>query len=158
MTHHRRVPAIVILVAALLLALGYARRGTARPGTGADAASYAGLTLDQLEKRIGAGAVPPAAWEAYGGRLFDSGDFARSALAYAQAIDAQPYNRAARLRRGIALANARDHPGLLAFLREQVYAEPKLAAELFDRPELAGYLANPEFAALRADARAQAMD
>jgi tetratricopeptide (TPR) repeat protein len=111
-----------------------------------------------LEHTIAAGQATTQTWLAYGLALDTAGQYARAAMAYEKVLDAEPYHRPARFARGLSLARANDHEGLLAFLQTQLHVEPKLVAELLDRPELAAQLSDSRVVALQKEARAQAMD
>jgi len=154
--HYRRLPSIIVLVAFATLSLTYARPWRPRGGSGNG--DLANATLDQLERRIAQGITTPQTWSEYGRRLFDAGQFARAAQAYEMVIEAEPYQRPARLQCAVSFASAGDADHLFSFLRSQLHVEPKLVAELFDRAELQRYLSEPRFATLRNEARAQAMD
>lgn len=143
-----------MLVVAFTLAMVYARPLSSRRSDHA----AAGSSLENLEQQIAAGNAATEIWAAYGERLFTAGQFDRAAMAYEHVIEQQPYNRTARFQCGLAWANANDADRLLAFARNQLYFEPKLAAEILDRPEARRFLSDPRFAVLQKDARAQAMD
>ena len=151
MNHYRRLPAIVVLVASLALAIAYAR-----PWQAAGATS--GSDLRSLEHTIAAGKATTQTWLAYGQALDTAGQYARAAMAYEKVLESEPYHRPARFARARSLAKAGDRDGLLPYLQIQLHVEPKLVAELLDRPELSPYLSDPRFAALQKEARAQAMD
>ena len=151
LNHYRRLPAIVVLVASLALAIVYARPWQA-------AGSAGGTDLSALEHTIAAGRATTQTWLAYGQALDNSGQFSRAAMAYEKVLESEPYHRPARFARGLSLAKANDRDGLLAFLQIQLHVEPKLVAELLDRPELSPQLSDSRFVALQKEARAQAMD
>ena len=146
----------MVLVAACLLAGLYTRAFSA--GNKDTHGNLDRATLEQLERMIATGTAPPQAWAAYGQRLYDTRQYARSALAYRRVIEAEPYNRPARFQCALALAAANDADGLLAYLRGQLYVEPKLVAELLDHSALKRIQADARFAILKKEARAQAMD
>lgn len=155
MNSYRRLPALIVLVVAIALATLYARPLSNKQSSGQSGSS---ATLEQLEQQIATGSAPTEIWSAYGERLFNANQFDRAAMAYEHVIEQEPYNRAARFQCGLAWANTNNPDRLLAFVRTQLYAEPKLAAEILDRPEARQYLSDPRFAMLQKDARAQAMD
>ena len=154
MNNYRRLPAMLVLVVALSLATLYARPRQHNRGDGAGGNS----SLDQLEQQIASGSASTETWSAYADRLFTAGQFDRAALAYEHVIEQQPYDRATRFRCALAWADTNDADRLLAFARDQLYFEPKLAAEILDRPECRKFLGDPRFALLQKDARTQAMD
>jgi hypothetical protein len=139
-----------VLVAFALLAIGYARPWQA-PG-------LAGGGVDELEQVIASGQATSQTWLAYGEHLFGTQQFARAAMAYEKVLETEPYHRPARFQRALCLARAQDSAGLLEYLRSQLHVEPKLVAELMDRPELGSFLGDASFSSLQKEARAQAMD
>jgi hypothetical protein len=154
LNNYRRLPPTLILVAACAISALYVFIARVRHANG----NIDQLSLVELEQKIAASDATPPIWLAYGQRLFEAGQFERAALAYQRVIDAEPFNRAARLQRALALAAGKDADGLAAFLRDQLYSDPKLAAEILSRPELHEYLSDARFATLQKDAAAQAMD
>ncbi len=128
----------------------------ARPWQAAGAAG--GTDLAALEHTIAADRATTQTWLAYGQALDTAGQYARAAMAYEKVLETEPYHRPARFARGLSLAQAGDGDGLFAFLQTQMHIEPKLVAELLDRPELASRLADNRFVTLQKEARAQAMD
>ena len=154
-TYRRLLPS-AILVASLGLSALYVHRAAGKAaGLSADADQ---MSLAQLEQKIADSNAPPAVWMAYGRRLYDANELSRAALAYAHVMEAEPFNRDARFQRALALAGANDAEGLLVYLRDQLYIDPKLPAEALGRSELSQFLTDPRFAALQKDAAAQAMD
>jgi tetratricopeptide (TPR) repeat protein len=154
----RRLPSAIVLVVALSLSAVYAHRANLRRthGSGSDAEHS---TLQELEQQIATGTARPETWSAYGHALFAADQYDRAALAFEHVIESQPSNREARVQAGLSLAAAGDADRLLAFLRDQLYFEPKLAVELLDRAEMQRFLTDdPRFSTLQKDARAQAMD
>ena len=147
---HSRIPAIVILVA--IAGVGYAYvhrlRADARPAEG----------LAALEARIQSGNAGKAEWLAYGSALNAAGEYGQAARAFKQVLEIEPYHREAKVEAVVAMANAGDREGLAGFLRDLVYAEPKLCVDLFERRELKPYLGDARFQAFQKEARAQAMD
>jgi tetratricopeptide (TPR) repeat protein len=131
--------------------LGYARPWQA-------AGSAGGTDLAALEHTIAAGQATTLTWLTYGQALENAGEHARAAMAYEKVLESEPYHRSARFARGVSLAKARDRDVLLPYLQTQLHIEPKLVAELLDRPEMSPYLSDPRFLAVQKDARAQAMD
>lgn len=135
------------MIAAILYARPWQSTGQASPGG-----------IEALETQIAAGTADVQTWLAYGQALYGTGQFARSAMAYEKAIELEPYHRPARFQRGLALAKAGDREGLFDYLTAQLHQEPKLVAELLDRPELGAFLTEARYASLQKEARAQAMD
>jgi hypothetical protein len=136
-----------------MLSALYARASSSGNDGDVDRAS-----LEQLERMIAGGSTSTQTWAAYGKRLFENKQFSRSALAYGRVIEIEPYNRPARLQCALALAGTGEADPLLAYLRTQLYVEPKLVAELLDHGDLQRYRSDARFVALQKEARAQAMD
>ncbi|HSV12824.1 MAG TPA: hypothetical protein VLI90_01095 [Tepidisphaeraceae bacterium] len=154
-TYRRLLPGAILVVSLGLSAL-YAHRAAGK-GDGS-LLDDDKISLAQLEQKIADSNAPPAVWMSYGRRLYDAKEYSRAALAYAHVMEAEPFNRDARFQRALALAGAGDAEGLLGYLRDQLYTDPKLPAEALGRSELRQFLNDPRFAALQKDAAAQAMD
>jgi hypothetical protein len=147
---HSRIPAILILVASIGLGYAYLRkaRADARPAGG----------LEALEAKIQSGKADKKDWLDYAAALNDAKKYGQAAQAYKKVLELEPYHRQAKFEVALALANAGDKDGLAHFLRDLVYAEAKLAVDLFERREMKPYLEDPQFQGLQKEARAQAMD
>jgi len=156
-----RWPAALVLV--LTAAAGWAYLQTA----GAKAPADGGPTLEQLELMIANPDAPAETWRRYAQRLEAVGRPAHAASAYQRYLDADPYDRETRLRCALALADAADDAGppdpagqdkLLAFMQDMVLMDPKLAVDVFDRPELKLFLGDPRFQEVKTAAVIQSMD
>jgi hypothetical protein len=143
-----------VLVVACGLSILYARTAGAKK---ADQSDLDRATLQQLEQVIATGSASPAAWAAYGRRLYEARDFPRAALAFERVINGEPYHRPARFQLALSHAAANNAEGLLTFLQAQVFVEPKLVAELLDRSELQAFLGDARFATLQKEPRAPEM-
>ena len=84
--------------------------------------------------------------------------FAHAAQAYRKALELEPYHREARFACALALALAGDDEDFYVFMRDLIFHDAKLAADLFERRECQACLAQPRFKALQQEARSQAMD
>ncbi len=153
MRHYPRKPVIAVLLAACLasaaavFAVGaWGERAGGRP------------TLAELASAVAHEDASAQVWVAYADRLCEAGEYGHAADAYEKALQVNPLNRDARLGCGVALARAQDAAGLYAWAQRLIYTDPKLACELLDRPECAGYLSQERFAKLRQEARFQNMD
>ena len=149
-THHRRIPSLLILIAAFAAGALYLRVwGKAGPSE----------SLEQLEKRIAGGKADVNTWRDYGDRLVESRKFARAADAYRKALELAPSQRELRIKLAVALAGGGQEEELYNYMRELITRnDSKLVLELFDKPELAKYLAQDQFLSLQTDARNQSVD
>jgi hypothetical protein len=148
---HNRIPALLILLLAVCVGAVYLRqanRAAARPAEG----------LAALEAKIRGGNAGKADWLNYAVALNGEQHYGQAAQAYRKVLELEPYNRQVKIEYVVAMANAGDKGGLGQYLKDLVYAEAKLALELFDRKELKPYLADAQFEGLQKEARAQAMD
>lgn len=153
-THYRRLPALVILVAGVALGALYLKtwgRQTAEP--------EARRKLEALISGQIPGHVATAKdWLAYGDILAREKEYGPAAEAYAKVLEKENYNRDARQGRAVCLAQAGNEEECFNFMKTLVFSEPKLAVDLFERRELQRYTSIDRFAALYKDAKAQAMD
>jgi len=150
---HSRIPAALVLVAAIALAGVYlfAWNRLARAQTSSRA-------LDQLESLIAAGRADAAIWDAYGQKLQELKRYDRAVAAYHKALEIEPLHRDARFHCAIALVEMGDREATFIHMRDLVIGDPKLAEDLFERPEMRACLAEARFAALAKEAHVQAMD
>ena len=172
---YSRIPAASVLVAAI--ALGALYLLTWNRIAGANASSRA---LDELEALIAADHADANTWDAYGHKLHELKRYDRAIVAYRKALELEPLHREARIHCAIAayrkaleleplhrdarihcaiaLVRSGDRDGSFAHMRDLVLADPKLAEDLFELPELRECLAEARFAALAKEAHVQAMD
>jgi predicted Zn-dependent protease len=151
-TYHRRLPAVLVLVASAALGVLYlATIGRAGAGVG-------GGSIEEIEQAIAGGKTDVATWTAYAQALAKGNQHARAAMAWKKVIDAEPYNRAARIGGALALAQGGTEDEFHAYMRELVYGQSKLAMEIFERAEIQPLMAKKRIADLKNEARAQAMD
>lgn len=148
---HNRIPALLILVLAACAGAAYLRQANR-------AANQPRPALEVLEKKIADGTADKKDWHDYAVALAQQGKFPQATQAYRKVIELEPFNRQAKIDYVVTLANAGDKDGLGHYLKDLVYAEAKLALELFERKELKPFLADPAFENLQKEARAQAMD
>ncbi|MEX1088279.1 MAG: hypothetical protein WEC36_03565 [Phycisphaeraceae bacterium] len=149
---HPRLPAAAVLLLAAALGAALVMLG------GATTQGQADTPLADLERAIARSDADAAAWHAYAAKLEELKQYDRAALAYQRVLELEPYHRQAKLHTAIVLAQLGDAERYLAYLGDLTIADPKLAADLFARPENQAYLRQPRFAALARDARSQAMD
>lgn len=147
-----RTPAVIVLLLASALGAGVmALSGTVTQGR-------SGVPLAELERAIAHSDADATAWYAYAGKLEELRQFDHAAQAYQRVLELEPYHRQAKLHAALVLAQLGDAERYLAYLSNLTIADPKLAADIFARPESQGYLSQPRFAALAREARSQAMD
>jgi hypothetical protein len=149
-----RIPAILVLILSVGTIVLYLRSGVDVEGARENSAQ----SLESMELRIAAGESSPELWFAYGQRLASEARHAAAAAAYAQVLASEPYHREARFGRSMALAQAGESDPFFAYMRDLVYSEPRLAVEVFDRPEVQRYRADGRFRPLHREAHIQALD
>ncbi|MFA7238199.1 MAG: tetratricopeptide repeat protein [Phycisphaeraceae bacterium] len=153
MVHYSRKPAILIL--ALAAVAGYAiltRASSASPDTN-DAPALADLQILIAQSDAG-----PDLWRQYAHRLQQLKQYPHAAQAYQRVLQFDPYDRPAKLQCASVLALAGNPDELASFMKQVISLDPKLAADIFTRPELQTYLTQPAFLALNTEARVQSMD
>lgn len=117
-----------------------------------------GPSLKELELAIADPDAKPATWLQYGQRLFEEKRYAHAAAAYARVLAIDPYERQANLQSALALALAGDADAFHDFMRDLILRDPRLAENIFGRPESQTYLTAPRFVSLVKQAHVQAMD
>ncbi len=140
---------MVLLLIASIGAVYFHRHGRAN-GTGEG--------LEALELVIHKGKADKEIWLRYAEALSTGGKFDRSAQAYKKVLELEPFHRQAKFGCALALAQAKNTDELYQFVKDLVFAEPKLAMDLLDRPELMSFMSDKRFPALQREAKAQAMD
>jgi tetratricopeptide (TPR) repeat protein len=160
MTRHPRLPALIVLVSAAtlgalyLVAWGQIEKHWKNGGN---------QTLDALKKQVETEGKSPRGvsaetWLAYADALANAKQFAPAADAYKEVIALQPSKRDAKFQCGLALAQADAPNPFYDYLKELVYGDPKVAEDLFNRPETQTYLKEDRFVSLAKEAKNQAMD
>ena len=155
MRRYRRMPAVIILAVIGVLGAGYVLAWDKVERIWKK--SPVEQSVEALEKKIAAGDQSAATWLAYAEAL-KAKDPGRAATAYQQVIKLEPGHKEAKFQCALCLANAARANELHDFLKELVYAEPKLAMMILDRPEAQKYVSEERFALLKTEARNQAMD
>lgn len=153
MKHHPQQPATFVLL--LTLALGLL---LAMLDNHLLAVSENDAALLELEQAIGQPDVQPATWLKYAKTLEQASRFDHAAMAYRKVLEVEQHNRQARLSAATCLARARQADVLLAFVDESVRVDPKMAVDIFDRPEIQPYMSDPRMATLAKEAQFQSMD
>jgi len=108
---------------------------------------------EDVEERMGADA-----WLAKARTLAEQGDWAGAAEACNRALQIEPFRTEAQAERSLLLARAGDAGPLFDWLDHLVVVNAFLADGLLDRSEFSRYRTDARFAALREEARMQAMD
>ena len=159
-TRYPRKPALIVVLLALGIGVFYVkawgkidRLWTKQPGE---------QSVEALEKRVAqeskSGKVSIATWTAYANALSDAKQYAKAAAAYREVLAIDPTQRGAKFQVGLALAQAGATDEFYNYQKDLVYGEPKLAVELFDRPEAQKYMSEARFVSLSKEAKSQAMD
>ena len=152
MTQCSRKPAVAVLLAAVLAGTVYVWHSGAGTRTGDGAA------LAELEQAIARPDATTDTWLRYAQCLHQARRFDHAVMAYTQVLENDPYRRVANLQCAAALAQLGDADRLEEFVRRLVALDPRLALDVFGRPELQPYLAGERFQQLHKHAVAQSMD
>ncbi len=156
MNRYKRTPALIVLLVSAILGVVYvAAWGRIEQYFNRNGG---GQTIAALEKKIAAGDKTIETWNAYGDALLDAGQHSQAADAFKQVLAIAPYKRDVKFQFAVSLGSAGRSDELFNFLKDQVYSEPKLAQDLFDRPVIQKYVNEDRFANLLKEARNQAMD
>jgi tetratricopeptide (TPR) repeat protein len=152
MNQRSRTPAGLILLLTFLLGAGYvwSTRVEGRVGTG--------QTLEQLEQAIANPDATTETWLHYAQCLQHERRYDHAVLAYQRVLETDPYSRAANFQCVAALALLGDGDRLHSFLVKLIQLDPRLALDVFTRPELQPYLKQSRFAEAHKQAVVQAMD
>lgn len=152
MNQRSRTPAGLVLLLTFLLSAGYVwnTRVDGRPGQG--------QTLVQLEQAIANPDATTETWLHYGQCLQQERRYDHAASAYQRVLETDPYSRVANFQCVAALALLGDGDRLHAFLVKLIQLDPRLALDVFARPELQRYLKQPRFAEAHKQAIVQSMD
>lgn len=97
-------------------------------------------------------------WRQYALRLQEDKQFDHAAQAYERVLQFDPYDRPAKLQCASVLALAGNAERLAQFMKQVIMLDPKLAVDIFTRPEMQTYLADSRFVALSQEAKVQSMD
>jgi tetratricopeptide (TPR) repeat protein len=105
----------------------------------------------------------PETWLAYAQALKSRGLFKEAAVAFDQVLKSDPYQRDARLggaycRAILGQKDAGDADNFLRFMKDAVRFDPKTAKAIFERPEVAVFLAEARFQTVKNDAVAGSLD
>jgi hypothetical protein len=152
-----RIPAVMMLLALLAFGVGmiFARRGAANVTRDSELAA--------LKTAVEKPDPKPEAWLSYAQALRSRSDFKGAAIAFDQVLKADPYKRDARLggaycRALLGRQNPGDADNFLIFMKDTVAVDPKTAKAIFERPEVAVYLAEARFQTVKNDAIAGSLD
>jgi len=151
MIQRSRTPAAAILF--IVLAAGIFFLGISRRAGVADDAE-----LQRLQKAVAQPNAGTAVWLEYATKLEQAGQLANAARAYQHILESDAYNAAARLQCAGCLAKVGNADELFAFLKSTLEVNPKLALNLCSRPEMARFMGELRFVALKEEAVAGSMD
>ena len=152
MIQYSRKPALLIIVLAIAGGGWLLTRGVSAAHTN-DAP-----TLSDLQIMIAQPDASPDLWRQYARRLQQAEQYTHAARGYQRVLQFEQYDRQAKLQCASVLALAGNAKKLAAFMKQVIGLNPKLAVDIFTRPELQTYLALPRFVALNTEARVQSMD
>ena len=152
MRQFSRTPAAIVLLATVLTGTAYV--WNSRAGVQADS----GPALADLEQAISRPDATTDTWLRYAQRLQQAGRFDHAVMAYARVLENDPYRRVANLQCAAALARLGDADRLHEFVNRLTQLDPRLALDVFGRPELQPYLADNRFLQIYKLAVAQSMD
>ena len=145
MIQHSRIPAIITLAA--IAGIGAVVFANHRGVATADESELAAL-----QAAVAQPDAKPAAWLTYATKLQALGRFSRAEIAYKSFLESDPYNRQARLQCAICVALAGSGDDFAEFMKGTILVDPKLAVDIFGRPEAAKYLGEERFKALQREA------
>jgi tetratricopeptide (TPR) repeat protein len=152
MIQRSRKPAVAVLLATFVAGAAYLH-GTAAASRTAD-----GPALAQLEVAIADPDATPETWLLYAQLLQQAGRFPHAAAAYQRVLEADPFSHVANLQCAVVLALAGDADQFYGFMNKLLLVDPRLALDIFGRPEAQRYLSADRFQTLFAQARVQSMD
>ena len=153
MNQRSRTPAGIVLLLTFVLCVGYgwSTRAAGRGGG-------PGHDLAQLEQAIANPDATTDTWLHYAQALQHARRHEHALSAYQRVLENDPYSRVANFSTVAALALLGDTERLHGFLAKLIQLDPRLAVDVFVRPELQPYLKQPRFAELHKQATVQAMD
>jgi hypothetical protein len=146
MIQHSRKPAVAVLVAVIFASVLYVRNSHVV------ATANAGTDLSELERAI------TETWLLYAQRLQDAKRLDHAALAYQRVLADDPYNRMANLQCATLLAATGNADKFYSFMNNLLLVEPRMALDIFGRPEARPFLAEARFQNLQSQAQSQSMD
>lgn len=152
MIQRSRTPALVVLLLAVLLGGAYLWV------SGAESRAAPGSSLTELEQAIASPDASTDTWLRYAQCLENDRRFDHAAAAFQRVLETDPYCRIANLHYAAALARAGDADRLLTFLTKLTQLDPRLALDVFARPELQPFLKQARFDQAHKQAVVQSMD
>lgn len=117
----------------------------------------AGTTLTALEQAIANPDASTDVWLQYGQQLEKEKQFEQAAAAFQHVLETDPYSRTANLHCAAVLAQL-DADRLAPFLARMIELDPRLALDVFGRPEIQPHLRHARFQTLLNQARIQSLD
>ena len=159
MNQYPRKPALIVLLVATVLGVVYVSAWGKIEKLWKKQPS--GQSIEAMEAKIAelskAGSVPVATWREYADALMGAKEYLKAAAAYKEVLALEPQHDA-KFQCGLALAMGGDSDGFFDFQKGLIYSEPKLAVDIFERPETQGFRKEKRFADLVNEAKNQAMD
>lgn len=152
MVQYSRTPAIVVAILAVVGGWWLLSGGVSAVSIN-DAPALADLQVLIAQPDAGR-----ELWLQYAQRLQQAGQFLHAAQAYQRVLQFDPYDRPTKLQCAAVLARAGNADELARFMKQVCSLDPKLAMDIFTRPDMLSYLAQPAFIALSNEARVQSMD
>ena len=142
----------MVLLLTFFVATGYVWNSRAADRAGR------GPALTELEQAIANPDASTETWLLYAQRLQQEQRFDHAAMAYQRVLETDPDSRTANLQCAAALAQLGDADRLHGFLSHLTQLDPRLAQDVFGRPELQRYLKQSRFQSLLNQARIQSLD
>ena len=152
MIQSSRLPAVLILAG--VLACG----GLFMAVRQSDAAAAGASHLPELQAAVARPGATAKEWLAYAKTLQELKRFADATWAFEQTLRLDPLIPEARLQGAICYAQKGNADEFFTFMQATKVAKPTLARDIFLRPEVQRYLAEPRFQALQKEAIAASMD
>jgi tetratricopeptide (TPR) repeat protein len=152
MIQRSRTPAVLVLLLTILAATGYVW------STRAEDRTTRGQVLAQLERAIANPDASTETWLRYAQCLQQEQRFDHAVMAYQRVLETDPDSRTANLQCAATLAQLGDADRLHGFLSRLIQLDPRLALDVFGRPELQRHLKQDRFQSLLNQARIQSLD
>lgn len=147
-----RTPAAAILLATFVAGTAYVY------ATRTDARASRTQSLTELEQAVANPDASTDTWLLYGQRLQQDQRFEHAVMAYQRVLETDPYSRTANIQCVAALSLLGDTDRLAGFLAHLIQLDPRLALDVFGRPEIQPHLRLERFQGLLNQARIQSLD
>jgi cytochrome c-type biogenesis protein CcmH/NrfG len=137
---YHRLPPLMVMVLAFLLAGVYWRTWGATPARETHSLEWLALTINSPAHR-----QDKAMWLEYAQALAAAAKYAKAADVYEEVMRMDPASPNIRLGYAAALAKGRLGDKLYDFLEQVVYGKPAEVCDIFKRPEFQFYLSEARF-------------